>query len=109
VRGASVTMAEAVRRTQAIIAAARTVRKDLLFLSHGGPISRPQDAAYINAHTDAVGFVGASSLERLAIEDSLTELTRRFKHIPAPAARAVAATAKGGGQSKSGGKRGAKF
>ena len=26
--------------------------------------------------------VGASSLERLAVEDSLTELTRRFKKIP---------------------------
>ncbi|MBE7499882.1 MAG: phosphoenolpyruvate hydrolase family protein [Verrucomicrobiales bacterium] len=106
VKGAAVTMAEAVRRTQAIIAAARTVRKDLLFLSHGGPISRPEDAAYINAHTDAVGFVGASSLERLAIEDPLTELTRRFKRIPAPAARAFAARATGGSRTKRGGKRG---
>jgi predicted TIM-barrel enzyme len=105
VTGASVTMAEAVRRTRAIIAAARTVRKDLLFLSHGGPISRPEDAAYINAHTDAVGFVGASSLERLAIEDSLTELTRRFKRIPAPAARGFAALAKGGSRTKRDGKR----
>lgn len=106
VKGAAVTMAEAVRRTQAIIAAARTVRKDLLFLSHGGPISRPEDAAYINAHTDAVGFVGASSLERLAIEDPLTELTRRFKRIPAPAARAFAAGALGGSRTKRGRKRG---
>jgi hypothetical protein len=32
-----------------------------------------------------VGFVGASSLERLAVEGSLTELTRRFKAIPVPA------------------------
>lgn len=107
VKGAAVTMAEAVRRTQAIIAAARTVRKDLLFLSHGGPISRPEDAAYINAHTDAVGFVGASSLERLAIEDPLTELTRRFKRIPAPAARAFAPLATGGSRKKRGRKRGA--
>src|SRR3954462_6578760 len=82
VKGAVVTMKEAVRRTQAIIDAARRVRKDLFFLSHGGPISAPADAAYMNEHTDAVGFVGASSLERLAVEDSLTELTRTFKKIP---------------------------
>ena len=82
VKGAAVTLDEAVRRTRHIIDAARTVRKDILFLSHGGPIARPEDAAYINERTDAVGFVGASSLERLAVEDSLTQLTQRFKKIP---------------------------
>jgi len=82
VKGAVVTMKEAVRRTQNIIDAARQVRKDIFFLTHGGPISAPADAAYMNEHTDAVGFVGASSLERLAVEDSLTELTRKFKRIP---------------------------
>jgi predicted TIM-barrel enzyme len=82
VKGASCTMDDAVKRTQRIIDAARKVRKDLIFLSHGGPIATPEDAAYINKHTDCMGFVGASSLERLAVEDSLTNLTRRFKKIP---------------------------
>src|SRR2546422_1504798 len=82
VRGAVVTMDEAVRRTQWIIASARKVRKDIIFLAHGGPIATPEEAAYINEHTDAVGFVGASSLERLGVEESLTNLTRRFKRIP---------------------------
>jgi len=82
VKGAVVTMKEAVQRTQNIIDAARQVRKDIFYLTHGGPISAPADAAYVNEHTDAVGFVGASSLERLAVEDSLTELTRKFKKIP---------------------------
>jgi predicted TIM-barrel enzyme len=81
VRGAVVTMPESVKRVQAVIDAGRRVRKDIFFLSHGGPISTPEDAAYINQHTDCVGFVGASSLERLAVEDSLTNLTRRFKAI----------------------------
>jgi predicted TIM-barrel enzyme len=85
VRGAVVTMAESVKRVQAVIDAGRRVRKDVFFLSHGGPISTPEDAAYINKHTDCVGFVGASSLERLAVEDSLTNLTRRFKAIPVKA------------------------
>ncbi|HKQ39687.1 MAG TPA: phosphoenolpyruvate hydrolase family protein [Verrucomicrobiae bacterium] len=93
VTGAVVTMKDAVNRTQAIIDAARKVRKDIFFLSHGGPISRPEDAAYINEHTDCVGFVGASSLERLAVEDSLTQLTRKFKTIPVQK-KALAAFAK---------------
>ena len=38
------------------------------------------------AHTDAVGFVGASSLERMGVEESLTGLTRKFKSLKAPAA-----------------------
>ena len=57
-------------------------RKDVICLSHGGPISTPDDAAYINEHTDAVGFVGASSLERMAFEKPLTDLTQRFKRMP---------------------------
>jgi len=81
VKAAVVSMDQAVKRCQGIIDGARQVRKDIFFLSHGGPISAPDDAAYINKHTDCVGFVGASSLERLAVENSLTELTRRFKAI----------------------------
>jgi predicted TIM-barrel enzyme len=84
--GAVCTMDDAVKRTRAIIDAARSVRKDIFFLSHGGPIATPDDAAYVNQHTDCVGFVGASSLERLGVEGPLVELTKRFKKIAAPAA-----------------------
>ncbi|MBB23485.1 MAG: hypothetical protein CMN04_11475 [Roseibacillus sp.] len=79
---AAMTLEEAAVRTQKIIEAGKTVRDDVIYLSHGGPISKPKDAAYINEHTDTVGFVGASSLERMAIEGSLTNLTREFKSIP---------------------------
>ena len=82
VKGAVCSMDDAVKRTQSIIAGARKVRKDIIFLSHGGPIATPEDAAYINEHTDCVGFVGASSLERLGVEQSLVDLTRKFKKIP---------------------------
>jgi len=82
VQAAACSLGEAAARTQAITAAARAARHDVICLAHGGPIATPEDAAYINEHTDAVGFVGASSLERLAFENSLTELTRRFKQIP---------------------------
>ena len=67
---------------QTVIDAGREKKSDTLFLSHGGPIATPSDAAYINQHTDAVGFVGASSLERFATEASVEALTREFKAIP---------------------------
>ena len=79
---ATMSLEEAAKRTQGIIEAGRSVRNDIIYLSHGGPINTPEDAAYINEHTDAVGFVGASSLERMAVEESLTNLTREFKAIP---------------------------
>ena len=82
VTNATMSLPEAAKITQGIIDAARSVRKDLIFLSHGGPINTPEDAAFINEHTDTDGFVGASSLERMAVEQSLTELTQRFKQIP---------------------------
>ncbi|MBM3845685.1 MAG: phosphoenolpyruvate hydrolase family protein [Verrucomicrobia bacterium] len=88
VKGAVVTMEETLKRTKAIIAAATRVRKDIFFLSHGGPISAPDDAAYVNQNTDCVGFVGASSLERMGVEQSLIDITKRFKKIPTPAAKA---------------------
>jgi predicted TIM-barrel enzyme len=91
VQNAAVSLDEAVRRTQAIIAAAKQVRRDILFLSHGGPIARPEDAAYINQHTECVGFVGASSLERMGVEQSLIDITRQFKSIPVPAAKGALA------------------
>ena len=84
---AVVTWDFAIQRTQEIIDAVRRVRKDVLFLAHGGPINTPADAERIMKHTDAVGFVGASSLERMGVEASLTQLTRDFKALKAPAAK----------------------
>ena len=82
VTNATCSLDDAASRVQAIARAALDERGDVLCLSHGGPICTPADAAYINEHTDVVGFVGASSLERLAFEQSLPELTRQFKNIP---------------------------
>lgn len=82
VTGAACSMDDAAARCQEIFEGAARVRNDIFLLSHGGPISTPEDAAYINEATDAMGFVGASSLERLGVEDSITALTRKFKQIP---------------------------
>ncbi|MFD0894921.1 phosphoenolpyruvate hydrolase family protein [Luteolibacter ambystomatis] len=86
VTGAVMSWDNTLKRTQAIIEAARAERDDIFFLCHGGPINTPDDAARVLEATDCVGFVGASSLERMGVEESLTNLTRDFKKIAVPAA-----------------------
>ncbi|WP_262250123.1 phosphoenolpyruvate hydrolase family protein [Parapedobacter soli] len=81
VRGATCSMDEAVERTQEIIEAGRNVNPDIFFLAHGGPIMGPADVREVLDRTDAQGFVGASSLERMGIEQSLEDLTREFKSL----------------------------
>jgi len=81
VTNAVVSWEDTIKRTQAIIDAAKTVRDDIFYLCHGGPINTPEDADRVIQATDCVGFVGASSLERMSVEESLTNLTRQFKSI----------------------------
>ena len=68
----------------AIAAAARSVRDDVILLCHGGPISMPEDAAYVLDRADRIhGFYGASSAERLPAERAIAEQIRAFKAISA--------------------------
>ncbi|RDC63433.1 phosphoenolpyruvate hydrolase family protein [Adhaeribacter pallidiroseus] len=81
---ASCTMDDAIERTNAIMEAGKAVNPDLFFLAHGGPINTPEDVHQILNATAVHGFVGASSLERMGVEASLTELTRQFKALTLP-------------------------
>ncbi len=81
VTSATCSMDDAVRRTQEVIEAAKQVRNGIFYLCHGGPIATPEQAREVCMRTDCVGFVGASSLERLGVEAPLVELTQRFKQI----------------------------
>jgi predicted TIM-barrel enzyme len=76
------TLDECVPLIQAMRDAAAAVNPAILVLCHGGPISEPDDAAYVLARTHGVvGFFGASSMERLPTETAMTENMRRFKAI----------------------------
>ena len=73
---------DSVARINAIAAAARAVRPDVILLCHGGPIAMPEDAEYVLARCpDCHGFYGASSMERLPAEQALVAQTRSFKAI----------------------------
>jgi len=76
------TLPDCVPRIDAWARAAMEVKRDIIVLCHGGPISTPEDASYILRHCRSChGFYGASSMERLPTEMALTEQTRKFKRI----------------------------
>ncbi|MCV0395219.1 MAG: phosphoenolpyruvate hydrolase family protein [Rhizobiaceae bacterium] len=65
-----------------IAEAARSVREDVIVLCHGGPISMPDDAAYMLSRVAGLhGFYGASSMERLPAESAIRDQTAEFKAI----------------------------
>jgi predicted TIM-barrel enzyme len=78
---ATCSMDEAIERTQLIGDAAREVNPSVFVLAHGGPVNTPADVREVLSKSDIHGFVGASSLERMGVEQSLTELTRDFKRL----------------------------
>jgi predicted TIM-barrel enzyme len=81
-RGDAMQLHDAPAAVQAIGEAAWKVNRDVILLCHGGPIATPEDAAYVLARCEAVGFVGASSMERLPVETAITETMRQFKAVP---------------------------
>lgn len=76
------TLGDCVALIDAWAEAARSVRDDVIVLCHGGPISSPDDAAYVLKHCrHCHGFYGASSMERLPTEVALVAQTRQFKAL----------------------------
>jgi predicted TIM-barrel enzyme len=53
-----------------------------LFLCHGGKIAEPEDTRRVYEETRCVGFVGASSIERIPIERAVKNVAQAFKAIP---------------------------
>jgi predicted TIM-barrel enzyme len=71
-----------VAEIDAISAAARGVREDVIILCHGGPISMPPDAEFVLRNCERChGFYGASSAERLPAETAIREQIEAFKSL----------------------------
>ncbi|MCM3746989.1 phosphoenolpyruvate hydrolase family protein [Paenibacillus pasadenensis] len=76
------TLDESVDLVQRIHDAGKSVNPDILVICHGGPISEPEDAAYVLERTNGVvGFFGASSIERLPTEVAITQQVEKFKQL----------------------------
>lgn len=75
---------ECVELIQSIRDEAVKINPDVIVLCHGGPIASPEDAQYVMARTKGVqGFYGASSMERLPVEEAVTNITKEFKSLKA--------------------------
>lgn len=81
-RGDAMSLEDSPSAVQAIGEAAWKVSREAILLCHGGPIATPADAAYVLQRCDAVGFIGASSMERLPVETAIADTMRRFKAVP---------------------------
>ena len=76
------TLEDCVKLIQEIRDAAVKVREDIIVLCHGGPIAKPEDARLVLERCKGVhGFFGASSMERLPVEEAITGITKTFKGI----------------------------
>ena len=70
-----------------IVAAAKSVREDVICLCHGGPIAMPPDADFVLQRVEGIdGFYGASSTERFPTEIAIAEQIRAFKALRLPKA-----------------------
>jgi predicted TIM-barrel enzyme len=78
------TLDESVKVTGELIAAARQVRPagDFFAITHGGPMEDPESTAYVMERTEAVGYLGASSIERTPVEPAVIKVCRDFKNMP---------------------------
>jgi predicted TIM-barrel enzyme len=73
---------DSVKLIQDIRDAAVEIKSDIIVLCHGGPIAKPEDAEYVISRTKGVhGFYGASSMERLPVEEAITSITKAFKKL----------------------------
>jgi len=75
------TLKDATSRVNDILKAAEKRSKDIICLAHGGPIAIPFHTAHIYRHTPAVGFVAASSIERIPVEAAVIRTTQQFKSV----------------------------
>jgi predicted TIM-barrel enzyme len=73
---------DAVRRTQEMVDAARAEQPEVIVLTHGGPIATPAEVREVLGRTSAQGFVGASTMERLPVEQAIGDTVRAFKDVP---------------------------
>jgi predicted TIM-barrel enzyme len=77
---------DACAATQAMLEAARGARPDVLVVAHGGPFEDPGSVSRVLETTDVVGYLGASSIERLPVERAVSGVVQEFKGLPFRAA-----------------------
>ena len=82
--GTVMTTEESIRITNEMIEAAKEVRPaiDFLPITHGGIMEDPKSTARVLAGSQAVGYLGASSIERTPVEPAVIKVCQEFKKMP---------------------------
>lgn len=64
---------------QRIFQVCDSVSPDIIKMVYGGPVKTPLDVQYMYNNSSAHGYIGGSAIERIPIESSIKEITRKFK------------------------------
>lgn len=73
---------DCVKLIQELRDAAVEINPEVIVLCHGGPIASPDDARYVLERVTGIhGFYGASSIERLPVEEAITGTAKTFKAL----------------------------
>ena len=79
---AAMTMDQAIDTTLRIADAARSIRKDILVICHGGPFDEPENVQEATKRMPGInGFYGATSMERLPVERAIKAQVEKFKSM----------------------------
>jgi predicted TIM-barrel enzyme len=73
---------EEIRKISEMIDAVSAKGHAPIFMCHGGKIAEPADTRRVYEETGCVGFVGASSIERIPIERAVSSVAKAFKSVP---------------------------
>lgn len=74
-------MEEACEHSQRMYEIAKSENPDVIVVNHGSVFTNPEAVAECYRRTDLDGNVGASSVERIPVEEKITELIKAYKSL----------------------------
>lgn len=77
----TMTLDRGIELTGEMLSVAREVNPNVYVLVHGGPVSSADDVRAVLRKVPIQGFVGASSMERLPVEESIRKATASFTSL----------------------------
>lgn len=75
----SLSLEAATKVARGIFRSCDEMKPGVIKMIYGGPINSPLDVKYMYDNTDAIGYLGGSSFERIPSEIAITKITREFK------------------------------
>jgi len=72
---------KAAKTIQEMVDVAKSINPNVICLAHGGPLETPEETKYVYENADVVGYVGASSIERIPVEEAIINIVKKFKSV----------------------------